>query len=170
MSVHGTQVAQEHGVERSPHWPTVEKKFLVAHPRCPSCNDEQHKACLAQVGEKILRGLQVHHAIIPFHYAKLLGRDDLELDDRNLETLCEDEKGVKTEDHHNLVGHLRNFQSYNPDIPGTIKVYHGFTKDKLLADMKFLALCAKLPKKWPELSDAEKQAMRKMLDQKLPKK
>lgn len=169
-SVHGAKVAQEHGVERSTHWPRVEKKFLAEHPRCVACKDDQHQARLAQVPEKPLRGLQVHHAIIPFHYAILLGRGDLELDDRNLATFCEDEAGVKTEDHHNLAGHLRNFQSYNPDIPGTIKVYYGFTKEQLLADMQFLELCAKLPKKWHELDGNEKQAMRHMLDSCLPKR
>src|SRR5579885_231004 len=124
MSLHGTTVAEEHGIRRSPHWPTVEKHFLAAHPNCAMCSDAQHAARLKQVQHAALqtRGLQVHHAIIPFHYAILLGRPDLELDERNLATFCEDEAGVTTQDHHNLVGHLRNFQSYNPDIPKTIKV------------------------------------------------
>jgi hypothetical protein len=172
MSIHGTLVAEEHGVRRSPHWPTVEKHFLAAHPRCSACNDDQHKARVAQVGHAALitRGLQVHHAIIPFHYAILLGRSDLELDDRNLDVFCENEAGIKTEDHHNLVGHLRNFQSYNPDIPGSLRVYRGFTHEQLIANSKFLALCAALPKKWPELSESERAALRKTLDAKLPKK
>jgi hypothetical protein len=166
--MHGTKAAAEHGVERSPHWHTVEKHFLEKNASCALCIPCQHNARLAQVGERVTRGLQVHHFIIPFHYAVLLERPDLELDERNLITLCEDEEGVKTEDHHNLVGHLRNFQSYNPDIPGAIKLYRGWSKARILADAKFLALCAALPKKWPELSASERQALRKMLDQKLP--
>jgi hypothetical protein len=37
----------------------------------------------------------VHH-IFPFHYCIALGRPDLELDDRNLITLCEDEQGKRS--------------------------------------------------------------------------
>jgi len=41
-------------------------------------------------GTNTRAGLQVHH-IFPFHYCIALGRPDLELDDRNLITLCEDD-------------------------------------------------------------------------------
>lgn len=171
MSTHGSAVAEEHGIRRSPHWPTVEKHFLAAHPRCAGCSDAQEKARRAQLNHAALvtRGLQVHHAIIPFHYAILLGRPDLETDDRNLESFCEDETGVKTQDHHSRLGHLCNFQSYNPDIPGTLKLYLGSSRAQLDSDIKFLALCKALPKKWHELDEAGRRDLRNMLDSRLPR-
>ena len=53
------------------------------------------------------------HHIFPFHYCIALGRPDLELDDRNLITLCEDEAGKPGQNHHLLVGHLDDFESSN---------------------------------------------------------
>lgn len=169
-SVHGTEAAEEHGIRRSPKWPSVEKHFLAVNPFCIACNETQHVARLALVGINPTRGLQVHHAVIPFHYAILLGRPDLELDPRNLCVLCEDELGVKTEDHHNLVGHGRNFQSYLPDASTLAKIkFNGLGKKDLVTNKEFLTLCANLPKKWNELSQVEKDSLRTMLDSKLPK-
>src|ERR1019366_188640 len=44
------------------------------------------------------------------------GRPDLELDPRNLITLCEDEDGRQGQDHHLLVGHLDDFESSNLQV------------------------------------------------------
>lgn len=167
-SVHGTAAAEEHGIRRSPHWPTVEKHVLASNPKCLACSDEQENARIAQV-QHATRGLQVHHALVPFHFAILLGRPDLELDARNLIVLCEDEAGVQTQDHHNLIGHLRNFRSYAPDAAGLAARFTGASREALLADAGFVALCAKLPKEWAQMTDDDKRDMRSMLDQKLPK-
>jgi hypothetical protein len=55
----------------------------------------------------------VHH-IFPVHYCRALGRPDLELDERNLVTLCESEPGRPGFNHHLLVGHLGDFEAANP--------------------------------------------------------
>lgn len=168
-SIHGTNVAEEHGIRRSSHWPTVEKHFLASHPKCIACSplqdaDRRHQNPMLQS-----RGLQVHHALMPFHFCILLGRPDLEFDPRNLVVLCEDEAGVKTEDHHILIGHSRNFRSYTPDAAGVAGTYNGWSKERLLQDAGFLALCSALPPVWDKLSESQRQDLRKMLDQKLPK-
>lgn len=162
-SVHGTNAAEEHGIRRSPHWPTVEKHFLASNPRCAACSDEQEKA------RGGTRGLQVHHAIMPFHFCILLGRPDLELDPRNLLVLCEDEAGVVTQDHHLLLGHLRDFRSYMPDAKSACARWFGKSKAEILADVGYVSSTTARPQAWAMLSDEEKKSMRTLLDAKLPR-
>ncbi|MBS2033219.1 MAG: hypothetical protein JST54_35425, partial [Deltaproteobacteria bacterium] len=83
------------GVARSSRWPRIEKLHLSLQPKCACCGDKMDPHA----------GMQVHH-IFPFHYCIALGRPDLELDLRNLITLCENEPGQPGENHHLLVGHL----------------------------------------------------------------
>ena len=83
---------------RSPRWEEARREFVRQHPQCEVC------ACTAS-GE-----LNVHH-IIPFDVAASGGRPDLELDPRNMITLCEG-----TQDHHLVVGHLGDSQSYNRHV------------------------------------------------------
>jgi hypothetical protein len=59
--------------------------------------------------------INVHH-IIPFDIAASCGRPDLELDFRNLITLCE---GVWN--HHHVVGHFGDWQSYNRHVRSDAK-------------------------------------------------
>ncbi len=99
---HGAVIAAQHGIERSPHWPVVEKAHLKLQPYCVACKP----------GTNITAGLQVHH-IFPFHYCIALGRPDLELDLRNLITLCEHEESRPGDNHHLLIGHLDDFKSSN---------------------------------------------------------
>lgn len=165
----GTAAAEEHGIRRSPHWPTVEKHFLAANPRCIACNDEQHAARIAQNPLLPTRGLQVHHAAMPFHFCILLGRPDLELDPRNLVVLCEDEKGVKTCDHHISVGHALDFQSYMPDAAAAAKRFFGLTKAQLILDPNFVASVSIRPKAWRDLTQPTKDWMRHFLDQTFPR-
>src|ERR1700732_4714415 len=87
---------------RSPEWRRVERAHLARQPHCVCCKPGTHGRA----------PLQVHH-IFSFHYCRLLGRADLELDDRNLITLCETEEGKPAPNHHLLVGHLDDFQSSN---------------------------------------------------------
>ena len=77
---------------RSPEWPRVEKEHLRGEPTCQWCGGTEM--------------LQVHH-MKPFHL-----HPELELDDSNLITLCE-EPG---RDCHLKDGHLDNWRDFNPDI------------------------------------------------------
>jgi hypothetical protein len=81
--------------------------------------------------------VQVHH-IFPFHYCVLLGWPDLELDQRNLITLCETESGHVEENHHLLIGHLDDFKSSNLDVVNDAKkTFSGMTADQIKADPRW---------------------------------
>ena len=87
--------ATVYGVERprSDKWPEVRKAHLKEEPVCQWCGGSEK--------------LQVHH-IAPFHL-----HPELELDDINLITLCEEGPG---RDCHLTHGHLGNFFDFNPAI------------------------------------------------------
>lgn len=120
---HGALEAARHGFARSGSWPAVERAFLKANPLCAAC---------AVPGAPV----QVHHWN-PFHYLHdpAIGRPDLELDPRNLISLCETEEGTPGENHHLDIGHLGNFKEGNlrvaEDAAGR---YHGMTNDAIRAD------------------------------------
>ena len=98
---HGALVAKRHGRDRSPEWPAVEKAHLLKEPACAACGHKGH-------------GLQVHH-IKPFHL-----HPNLELDPDNLITLCE----ILGREHHLLLGHLDDWESYNPNVRADVKRFH----------------------------------------------
>lgn len=98
---HGREIARKYGHDRSPEWPRVAQEHLLHEPACVACGYRG-------------QGLQVHH-IKPFHLYP-----DLELDPRNLITLCE----VKGRDHHLLLGHLDDWESYNPKVRTDVQRFH----------------------------------------------
>jgi predicted HNH restriction endonuclease len=75
---------------RDHRWDAVRDRAVAQSPACACCGTRQKKV------------LQVHH-IKPFHLFP-----ELELDPRNLIVLC-----VVC---HFLIGHLKNWSSYNPDV------------------------------------------------------
>jgi len=86
------------GAKRSSKWRKVRKLFLVDHPRCIVCGGKKK--------------LEVHH-IVPFHVNMLL-----ELDPKNLATLCERKKyGLNC---HLLVGHRGNYRRHNEVFERTV--------------------------------------------------
>jgi len=87
-----------HGMERSPHWPTVQHKHLKKFPACAACGGNTN--------------LNVHHKQ-PFHLYP-----DLELEPTNLITLCMD--GDK--DCHIKLGHGGNFKAYNPNVEVHVEI------------------------------------------------
>jgi 5-methylcytosine-specific restriction endonuclease McrA len=108
---HGLHIARMHGYERSPQWRRVQKEHLLREPSCVVCGYKGKK-------------LQVHH-IKPFHL-----HPHLELDPRNLITLCE----ARGRDHHLLLGHLGEWQSYNENIRHDVKRFHRKTAAQIRAD------------------------------------
>ena len=84
------------GKLRSPHWSTVERKFKATFPSCAVCDT--------------LKKVEVHHKK-PFHL-----HPDLELDPRNLISLCRE--------HHQWFGHLGDYKCSNPDVRKWIKAVH----------------------------------------------
>lgn len=80
--------------KRSPHWPTVERKYKAKHPVCEICGYDKH--------------IQVHHKK-PFHL-----HPELELDPDNLISLCEPPgRSFKC---HLIFGHVGNWRLFNPRI------------------------------------------------------
>jgi len=87
-----------HGMERSPHWPTVQHHHIQQFPTCAACGGNVN--------------LNVHHKQ-PFHLYP-----ELELEPTNLITLCMD--GDK--DCHIKLGHGSNFKAYNPNVVEDVAV------------------------------------------------
>ena len=94
-----TRIGRHHplktsGAKRSSQWPGVRKAHLKKQPNCVVCGGSKK--------------IEVHH-IRPFHL-----HPQLELDPKNLITLCEnDGDGVNC---HLAVGHLGSFKSYNEHV------------------------------------------------------
>jgi len=154
----GAVAASAHGIARSPHWPTVEKAFKALHPNCIACS--------AELYGKV--GIQVHHAVVPFHIAILCGRPDLELDPRNLVSLCETEKDKPAPNHHIRVGHLGDFKSWNSNVVADAKKYLGQPEALIESNPDYiLEAKGKSDPKMAEQRDALK-TMRTMLDSVLP--
>jgi len=82
------------GAKRSSHWPSVRKLFLADEPECAACGGAKK--------------LEVHHKK-PFHL-----QPDLELDPKNLITLCE--AGTGGINCHLAIGHLGDFKKFNPNV------------------------------------------------------
>jgi 5-methylcytosine-specific restriction protein A len=154
----GADEAARHGVERSPHWPAVEREFREANPRCAACAPGASEAAV-----------QVHH-VNPFHYVKALGRPDLELDPRNLISLCETEHDRPAPDHHLLLGHLGNFKEGNLRVAADAAgEYRGMTEDAIRADADWLTEERQGRLKALDLMTSEERAaFRARLDAELP--
>ena len=109
---HGLHVAQRHGHARSPLWASVAKAHRLIEPGCVVCGYKGRK-------------VQVHH-IKPFHLHPLL-----ELDPHNLITLCE----ARGREHHLLLGHLGDWESYNEHIREDVKRFRHKTEKQIRADL-----------------------------------
>ncbi len=108
------------GAKRSPWWAATRKKHLAVHPRCALCGGTKK--------------LEVHH-VMPFHLDP-----SLELDDKNLITLCEQKKeGITC---HLFVGHLGNYKLANPDVRADAEAWRAKMAE---ARRQFTVLTAKTP-------------------------
>jgi hypothetical protein len=156
----GEEVAARFGLSRSPQWPAVEKAHLQKQPNCVACKP----------GTDAHAGKQVHH-VFPFHYCIALGRADLELDDRNLITLCEDEDGKPGQNHHLLVGHLDDFQSSNLSVhDDATKTFFGMTATAIRADAAWTAKVETRLVPLDKMTDADKTAFKAQMNARFPKK
>ena len=145
----GTSIAQRYGIARSPLWPRVQRAYLAENGLCAVCSSNST--------------IQIHH-VMPFHLCHLVYRGDLELDERNFIPLCEESGN----NHHLLLGHLGNFESYNQggreSILGLGKSLPGLTEDAIKADQAWVTLMDGRPKPWEQWSHAERLAFREILD------
>lgn len=152
MAAAAEAVHEALGLKRSDKWPEVERTFRLSHPNCAACDST---------------AVQVHH-VLPFHFAILLGRPDLELDPRNLITLCEAEKGKTANDHHLLLGHLDDFQSYNRNARQYALLYRGRTVAAIRADGGWRVAAGARPGPWASMTDQDKADLRALMDSLYP--
>ena len=149
----GTTIALKYGLQRSPLWPKAQREYLKQNPQCAVCSTNTT--------------IQIHH-VMPFHLCHLVYRGDLELDERNFIPLCE-EKG---NNHHLLLGHLGDFESYNQGGREAIlslgKAIPGLSEEAIKADKAWVQLMGARLKPWEKWSHAEKLAFRQILDTTLP--
>jgi len=90
------------GQKRSPGWRRARNKYKKKNPRCMVCGSKKK--------------VEIHH-IVPFHYAP-----DLELDERNFASLCENKKyGINC---HLLIGHLGNYKKFNINCETDIFIWN----------------------------------------------
>ena len=151
----GAEAAHTSGFQRSPLWPAVQARHLAGHPDCAAC---------ARPGAPV----QVHH-IFPFHFCIALGRPDLELDPRNLITLCQSKAGVQAPDHHLLVGHLASFQSANLSVSQEADgLFHGLTAAQLEQDPGWRSRVQTRLAPLEQLTPAERTALRAAMDRRFP--
>lgn len=146
----GQVVAGSHLLLRSSHWNSVAHDFKQAHPYCFACGPDAAYP---------LNFIQVHHEI-PFHFCILLDRPDLELDPRNLLTLCQGDR-LDILDHHLSIGHEGDFRRYNPNVRRDCK--------RSILSKLFRPFFRKKSKPWGEMTDGDKVALRRVMDRRFPK-
>ncbi len=155
---HGARAAAFFGISRSPHWPEVAKAHLAKQPHCVCC-----ESCRCNPN------VQVHH-IFPFHYCIALGRPDLELDDRNLITLCGDDLDQPGENHHLWVGHFDNFQSSNlAVVRDAEKTFKGMTAGDIKNDARWRRRWVRRLKPLEEMTAVDRAAFLRVMDRRMPR-
>jgi hypothetical protein len=142
-------------IARSPQWPALEAAHRKRQPVCACCGNPDAP-------------IQVHH-IFPFHICVALGRPDLELDERNLISLCQGKAGVEAPDHHLLLGHLDSFQSLNLEVEEDARRFQGLSEAGLRGDPHWQAKAHQRLKPLEELSPDERTALRKAMDTRFPR-
>ena len=142
-------ILEKFHLSRDPRWPEIAKAFLSRHPGCAACGGTSR--------------LNVHH-IFPFHYVVLCGRPDLELDFRNLVTLCADPQ----REHHLLLGHLDDYESFDPQLKRFIHTYYGLSQQQIRETSTWCKAHANKPHHLDQMSEEQKSAFKMMLDAKFP--
>jgi hypothetical protein len=138
---------------RSPHWAADERAHLLVQPHCLCCGKSTFSAIK----------VNVHHKY-PFHFVVALGRPDLERDPRNLFTLCVDH----AEEHHLLIGHLDNWETYNPRLEYFLALCRGLTAAQIRSMPEWHEAVAARPKPLGKMTAAEKRKLRAELDRFMP--
>ena len=145
------------GHGRSGHWPAVEKAFRKLHPQCVCCVVPSTKH------------VQIHH-LFPFHYCVALGRPDLELDMRNLITLCEWPSHSTCPDHHLIVGHLDDFKSSNLEVAEDAHLFRGMSAFEIKKDPRWIKKVKQRLTPLDQMTTKAKADFKRRMNQTFPKK
>jgi hypothetical protein len=116
-----------------------------------------------------LRGLRRNPAVerpphVPLPLRRALRPARFGIGPRNLTTLCTRED----REHHLLLGHLDDYESYNPEVEEFIKTYNRRSNQQIRNDAAWQSAQARKPKHLDEMSQLEKGDFNKMLDGKFP--
>jgi len=149
---HGALIASKHGLARSNRWRTVMHAHLRLQPICLACG-VKHRSIK----------VNVHHRF-PFHYVLAVGRPDLELDQRNLYTMCVEHD----EEHHLLIGHLGNYESYNPNLEHYLPLCRGLLASQIRSLKTWQDAVTLRPKPLHEMTQHDKRSLRAELDRLMP--
>ena len=144
-------------VPRSPQWPAFAKAQLAAHPECAACGPLWKPSTM----------VQVHH-IYPVHFLRALGRNDLELDSRNVVVLCTNLTAFPGPDHHLLLGHLDDFEAANPATRADVERYRGQTAAQIRASATWRSSVLRRLPTLEQMSFAQKHALRALMDKVMP--
>jgi hypothetical protein len=155
IAVH-SQGAPAKPLRRSPRWESTRQAFLAKWPQCVVC---AHDAAPA------VHALSVHH-VVPVEFVRRAGRPELELDARNLMTLCE-----AGENHHLVMGHLGDWLSYDPEV--RLDAARGECRGKGSAEIEAMGWWrerrAGRPKHWGEMTAGEVAELRERLERGFPR-
>jgi hypothetical protein len=156
---HGARVAAVFGIHRSSHWSEVAREHLARQPRCVCCRADSSNQGIPQV-----------HHIFPFHYCIALGRPDLELDERNLVTLCGRSRDRIGENHHLWIGHLDNFQTSNLSVVRDAKkVFFGMPAIGFKTDPLWVRHAKRRLVPLELMTDEQKEALVETMERRMPK-
>jgi hypothetical protein len=144
-------------IPRSPEWAAFAKAHLLSQPECIACGPLW----------KPPTPVQVHH-IFPVHFIRALGRPDLELDSRNVVTLCSDLRALPGQDHHLILGHLDDFEAANPATRADAERYRGQTAAQIRASASWRSSVLRRLPTLEEMSFAQKHALRALMDKVMP--
>jgi hypothetical protein len=151
----GAHVAARYDVVRSARWKDVARTHLAKQPQCVACRHPGAPVC-------------VHH-IFPFHFCVALGRPDLELDERNLVTLCGESDVHGAGDHHLLIGHFDDYESMNLHVRREAEhELHGMTATQLRASAKWIALARRRRPHLAVMEARMRKEFRTLMDETFP--
>jgi len=66
------------------------------------------------------------------------------------------------------VGHLDDYESYNPSVLEFVKNYSGLTSQQIRADPEWQLAAAGKPKHFDQMSEADQAAFKEILDSEFP--
>ena len=149
---------QIHAHNRSSLWPSVERSHLALNPGCAVCGATE--------------SVVVHH-ILPVPYCLAVGRPELELDPRNLITLCQSRTGILCDDHHLYIGHLGDYHAFNLDVREDAEGrFKGSRKARLWFSVERIHSLQESLLAFPHLvamTEAQLASLRRVVDERLPR-
>ena len=83
---------------------------------------------------------------------------------RNLITLCADLQ----REHHLLLGHLDDYESFDPQLEKFIRTYYGLSQQQIRETSTWGKAHANKPHHLDQMSEEQKRAFKTMLDAKFP--